>query len=240
MQKPSGRGPFVSALPPAGSEPYGRRDGGSGIDDESSLTLVLVAAGSGTRLGGENKVWRLVDARPLWWWAASRFAGLVREGVIVVEEDRVAEAERWVAGLSYPARVVTGGQERWQSSLAGIRASATPFVAVHDAARPLVSASLIRRTYEAAQTTGAAIPGLPPSDTVKVVEAGRVVRTLPREGLRLAQTPQIFRRDWMLEAAAGGASAVTDDVSWLEAAGYPVALVEGEIRNRKITTADDW
>lgn len=210
------------------------------IEDRESLSVVVVAAGSGTRLGGENKVWRLLDGRPLWWWAASRFSGLVQEGVVVVGEERLAEAEALLPSLSFPARTICGGRERWESSAAGIRACTTALVAVHDAARPLVSDALIQRVLDAARTTGAAVPGIPAADTVKLVEEGHVVKTLARASLVLVQTPQIFRRDWMLAALAAEPGSVTDDVSWLEGAGRPVAVVEGETGNRKVTTAEDW
>jgi 2-C-methyl-D-erythritol 4-phosphate cytidylyltransferase len=207
---------------------------------ETALTVVLVAAGRGTRLGGENKVWRQIDGRPLWWWAASRFSDLVREAVVVVSPDRVADAGEHASALPFPVRALAGGRERWESSAIGIRAVTTAYVAVHDAARPLVSSVLITRVLHAARETGAALPGLPATDTVKLVEHGHVKKTLPRASVILAQTPQIFRTDWAMSSLRQQPGGVTDDVSWLEAAGHPVAVVEGESVNRKVTTGEDW
>ncbi len=160
--------------------------------------------------------------------------------MVVVERDRVGDAEAEASSLPFPTSVLQGGEERSESSAIGLRHVRSPYAAVHDAARPLVSRELIDRVLRAALLTGAAVPGLPAADTVKRVREGFVLETLPRTSVVLAQTPQIFRTDWVLEAMAASSGPVTDDVSWLERAGHPVAVVEGERDNRKITTLEDW
>jgi 2-C-methyl-D-erythritol 4-phosphate cytidylyltransferase/2-C-methyl-D-erythritol 2,4-cyclodiphosphate synthase len=120
-------------------------------------------------------------------------------------------------------------------------------VLVHDAARPFVSAELISRTIRAGAIFGAALAALPSSDTVKLARADdarecpAVDRTVPREQVFLAQTPQAFRREVLraVVAAAAGADVATDEAALAEAAGYPVRLVQGDPGNIKITTVGD-
>jgi 2-C-methyl-D-erythritol 4-phosphate cytidylyltransferase len=206
----------------------------------SELTAVVLAAGRGERLGGIPKVWRELSGRPLWWWSLEAFRPVAHALVLVVAPDRVAEAESRLSAFGRPCRVVAGGDARADSSRAGLAVVDSRFVAIHDAARPLVTPGLITRVFEAARASGAAIPGLPPADTVKLVVAGRVSRTLPRERVVLVQTPQVFRTDWIRAAMAAGPPQVTDDSGWVEALGHPVQVVEGDRDNRKITDAADW
>lgn len=115
-------------------------------------------------------------------------------------------------------------------------------VLVHDAARPFVSAALIRRVIAAAARTGAAVPALSPPETVKQV-IGRRVRTLDRATIRLAQTPQGFRSDKLRAAIArldARARTLTDDVQLFERLGWPVAVVAGDPENVKLTHPHEW
>jgi 2-C-methyl-D-erythritol 4-phosphate cytidylyltransferase len=144
-------------------------------------------------------------------------------------------------------RVCEGGVTRAHSVLNALREVPTDieWVAVHDAARPLVSQELIDRTLAAAIEHGAAVPALPVHLTIKQAEGplpARVQRTVPRQALWAMQTPQIMRRGALLEAFARcpiPLEQVTDDVQLIELAGGEVWLVEGEERNLKITTAMD-
>ena len=141
---------------------------------------------------------------------------------------------------------VAGGAERADSMRAGLRAlpAEAQWVAVHDAARPLVPAAMLARVLDAALAHGAAVPGLPVADTIKEVDAqGFVRRTPPRAHLRAVQTPQAARRDWLEEAVrrfAGRPGDFTDDASLLEAAGFPVFVCAGDPLARKITTPEDF
>ncbi len=167
----------------------------------------------------------------------------VSELVVVVPEDALAFAP---ASASKPVRVVVGGARRQDSVANGFAAvsAAADIVLVHDAARPLVSAEVISRTIAAAAESGAAIAAVPVHDTVKQAADREgvpfIARTLPRETLHLAQTPQGFRREVLAAAIAlGGAADVTDEAGWAERAGYPVRLVLGDPDNLKVTTARD-
>lgn len=141
-------------------------------------------------------------------------------------------------------RLVIGGAERQDSVFNGLEAlpSACEWVLIHDGVRPFVSLELIEGTWKAAQETGAAIAALAATDTVKRLCRGKFLETLPREEIRLAQTPQVFRRDIILEAyleARKHNISGTDDAFFVERLGRPVSVVPGERSNIKITTPED-
>jgi 2-C-methyl-D-erythritol 4-phosphate cytidylyltransferase len=142
-------------------------------------------------------------------------------------------------------QVAPGGAERFDSvanALALVREDCD-LVAIHDAARPCLAPELIGTVFGAAAKTGAALLAVPVSDTVKQSDdQGRVQSTVSRKGLWLAQTPQVFRRDWLVDAYSRRASLgrdITDDAQLIEAAGHPVWLVTGSTGNIKITTRED-
>jgi 2-C-methyl-D-erythritol 4-phosphate cytidylyltransferase len=142
-------------------------------------------------------------------------------------------------------KVVPGGQERQDSVRHALEAvdEAVDIVLVHDAVRPFVTGRMVEDVVAAARTRGAAIIALPMKDTVKQVGADRVIeRTIDRRPLWLAQTPQAFRRDWLLaahrKAHAEGVHA-TDDAYLVEWAGHPVSVVEGSGENIKVTRPED-
>jgi 2-C-methyl-D-erythritol 4-phosphate cytidylyltransferase/2-C-methyl-D-erythritol 2,4-cyclodiphosphate synthase len=164
--------------------------------------------------------------------------------VIHPDDERLFRA----AADALPVRTpVNGGATRQASVFAGLEAlaaDAPEIVLVHDAARPFASAALVSRAI-AAGRAGAAVPGLPVSDTVKAVDAsGRVVETLDRARLRTVQTPQAFAYSALLgthrKAQAAGRDDFTDDAALAEWAGLPVGVFEGEAGNAKLTTAEDF
>jgi 2-C-methyl-D-erythritol 4-phosphate cytidylyltransferase len=208
---------------------------------------IVAAAGPGTRLGGRTKALVPLHGRT----ALSR----VLEVLLSLDEiDRVVVAapptslelvRREVATLKpwKPIQVCAGGETRQQSVRAGLAAlGGCDYVLVHDAARPLASAALFRRVLAAAESAAAAIPALPPRDAVKRVEGGRMVESLERSRLVLAQTPQAFAYQLLerahFEAADAGLQG-DDDAQLVSATGHTVVVVEGEPANIKLTTADD-
>jgi 2-C-methyl-D-erythritol 4-phosphate cytidylyltransferase len=209
---------------------------------------VIVAAGSGTRLGGdEPKALHTIGGRPLVVVAVERALGSPSiDGVVVVAppgfEEQVREVLAPIAGSSV---VVTGGTTRQRSVTAGVNAvdAPTDVVVVHDAARPFASAELFTAVVDAvAAGADAAVPVLPLFDTVKRVRDGAIVGTEPRDELGLAQTPQACRiqllRDGLAKAEESGLD-FTDDAGLLEWMGVSVRTVAGEPGNFKITTALD-
>lgn len=164
----------------------------------------------------------------------------------VVNPDDAAAFDDAVRGLRH-APPTKGGATRQASVRAGLEAlvAAKPdIVLIHDAARPFVSAALISRAIDAASATGAAIPAIPVADTIKLVDGGgRIEATPERARLRIAQTPQSFRFDAILEAhrraAREGRDDFTDDAALAEWAGLTVATFEGDVANMKLTTPED-
>ncbi len=212
--------------------------------------ILLLAAGSGSRFGGVvPKQYVQVCGKPLIMYTLEHLA---LEPRITVVQPVIAEGDEYfppsVADASFPFDLrppVCGGAARSMSMMQGLNAlpDHVDMVAVHDAARPLPSAALLADVFDTAEQFGAAVPGVPVTDTIKRIdEAGKVVDTLERSRLRAVQTPQVARRDWFDQAIARESERLhlhTDDASLLEAAGFPVHISRGDVINRKITTAED-
>jgi 2-C-methyl-D-erythritol 4-phosphate cytidylyltransferase/2-C-methyl-D-erythritol 2,4-cyclodiphosphate synthase len=216
----------------------------------AGVAAVVVAAGRGERAGGDRpKQFRRIGddvmlRRALLTLVEAPNVGLV-QAVIKPEDRKLYEAVVGTMKILPPA---FGGATRQASVRAGLEALAPQkpdIVLVHDAARPFASAALVARAIDAAQKTGAAVPALPVTDTVKSVDRqGFVEATLDRKKLRTVQTPQAFAFAALLEAhrkaAALGREDFTDDASLAEWAGMKVAVFDGEPGNIKITSADDF
>ncbi|MET0923393.1 MAG: bifunctional 2-C-methyl-D-erythritol 4-phosphate cytidylyltransferase/2-C-methyl-D-erythritol 2,4-cyclodiphosphate synthase [Xanthobacteraceae bacterium] len=216
----------------------------------SMVAAVVVAAGRGLRVGGDRpKQYRQILGEPvirpsLAALAAHDDVSLVQP---VVHPDDAALYQAAVAGLEL-LPPVPGGATRQASVRAGLEALAArgpELVLVHDGARPFASAALITRAIAAARASGAAVPVLPLADTVKTVDAaGTVTGTIDRAQLRMVQTPQAFGFAALLaahrRAQAAGRDDFTDDAALAEWAGLKVTTFEGEARNVKLTTTDDF
>ena len=207
------------------------------------VVAIVVAAGSGVRLGGEvPKAVRVLAGRPLVSWSVEALAaGGVTEVVVVVGDGLQDVFTAALKDAPIPYRLVVGGATRQESVSRGIEAlPAGAVVLVHDAARPLVPAEVVRGVVAAVRSGAAAvIPVVPVSDTIRqVVEAGSVV--VDRSGLRAVQTPQGFARDALVRAhAAADGLEFTDDAAVCEACGYEVVLVPGSREALKITEPYD-
>ena len=216
----------------------------------STFAVILAAAGRSSRFGSssprDRKVFRELNGRAVWLRAAEAFTGRgdVKQVLVVVSpDDESWFREKFQPNLAFTEiEIVTGGAERAdsvQNALARVK-SDIDFVAVHDAARPLLTQAWIDDIFDSAAQSGAAIPVIPISSTVKRVSDKAIKGTVPRSGLYAAQTPQVFRRDLLLEAyAQRGEEASTDDAQLVEQLGHKVAVVPGSALNIKITTHED-
>ncbi len=202
------------------------------------------------RLG--PKLWLPVAGRPVIAWSLWYFAvkGQIDLGVVVSRPEDREPIQSWLAAYRLTRWVmVSGSLERYLSVRNGLTAIESEardedVVLIHDAARMMVPFSVIDRVRRAAESSGAAMPGLPVMDTVKEVRekegTTEVLGTVPRNTLRLAQTPQGFRYGLIREAHAAWRQGIpTDDAEVVERAGYRVCVVPGDPDNRKLTTPDD-
>ncbi len=212
------------------------------------ITAVIAAGGSGIRMG-EKRPKQFLDLNgiKILAWSVKAFSSvqMVDSMVIVCPEGYQDETKEAVGGLSSkPMTMVTGGGTRQESVFKGLKACPTAqWAAVHDAARPLVTPEDIEAVCLMAREVGAAIIASPVADTVKQVDPdGLILKTLDRDHVVLAQTPQVCRRQDLLEAyelAENKGIRATDEASVLEAAGKAVGMVTPSFPNLKVTTAMD-
>mgnify|MGYP000770056942 CR=1 FL=1 len=229
-----------------------RRQQGQVCRLQKTISAVLVAAGSSTRmgfdklsfdLGGETVLHRSIRAFDQ--------CPQIGEIVLVAGKNR-AFVEQQAVGCTKPVQIVAGGATRAESAKNGVLAAHGELVAVHDAARPFVSPAVIAAVLEAAARCGAAAPAVPVKDTIKQAKGGSgktvpegcmVENTPDRSTLYAVQTPQCFDRAVYLAALdeldEASARLVTDDCSLFELTGRPVELVQGDYANIKITTRED-
>ena len=216
----------------------------------AQVAAVVVAAGQGLRAGGEiPKQFRRIAGETLLERALSAFAEAPDVTFVqpVIRPDDVDLVRRLTGGMNV-LEPVAGGATRQASVRAGLEAlvACTPdIVLIHDAARPFASASLITRAIAAAEKTGAAIPALPVTDTVKRIDStGTIEATLDRNSIRLVQTPQAFAFPALFDAhrraLAQGRNDFTDDAALAEWAGIKVSVFAGEPGNIKFTTPEDF
>jgi len=209
---------------------------------------IIVAGGKGLRFGGKiRKQYLRLHGRPLLWWSLKAFQQAPGIGsiVLVVPLDDVSAVRsltgRWK--FSKLRRVVPGGKTRQDSVREGLSAldPSIRWVAVHDAVRPLIKKETIQKALQGALKTGAAIAACPSRDTVKLKNGDDcVASTPPREGVWLAQTPQVIRRDLFEKAyRAAKGFAATDDAQLVERIGVKVKLIESPAGNIKVTLPED-
>ena len=209
-----------------------------------AFSAIVVAAGSGSRAGGD-KQWRPVGGRPMVRWSVESLLEAGADRVIVVvatgAERRAAEALAGLTGWN----AVAGGATRAASVCAGLAAlecaDDSPIL-IHDAARPLLSTAVIDRLLEALNNADGALPALPVADSLRRGVDGLVVGGVERDGLWRAQTPQAFRLKTIRDAYAAwtDADAPTDEAAVVERAGGRVRLVAGDARLMKLTYPEDF
>jgi len=215
------------------------------------FAVILPAAGRSSRFGDpkQKKIYAEIDGRAVWLRAVDPFLNnddVAQIIIAIADEDQELFERRYRDSVAFLGiDVIIGGAER-SDTVASALERVKPecdYVAVHDAARPCLTADQAAAVFRAAEAHGAALLATPVFDTIKKADADRrTTGTVPRDDLFLAQTPQVFRRDWLVEAYARRAShgkAATDDTQLVEAIGHSCAIVPGSAHNLKITTRDD-
>ncbi len=216
----------------------------------AKVAVIIVAAGKGERFGGtEKKTFAKIDGQPMFLRSIGHFINRddVCQTILVVgPEDEDELKQKYGANLGFMGvQLVIGGKQRPDSvenGIAKVRDEAE-LVAIHDAARPCVSEAMIDAVFAEAGKSGAAILAAPLRGTIKrVSDAGFIEETVSRSGLWEAQTPQVFKRELILDAynrRAEFPDELTDDAQLVELIGHPVAIVESDFTNLKITTRPD-
>ncbi|MCA9264808.1 MAG: 2-C-methyl-D-erythritol 4-phosphate cytidylyltransferase [Planctomycetales bacterium] len=215
----------------------------------SKFAVILPAAGKSSRFRDKNykKPYAPLGGRAVWLHTADLFLNRsdVAQVIIVISaEDREMFQMKFGANIAIlGVNVVEGGATRTESITAALNkvSGEVDYIAVHDAVRPCVAEPWIDQVFAAATQTGAAILATPVTSTLKSSPNGKTIdQTVSRENLWAAQTPQVFRRQLLLDAyAKRGGQEATDDAQLVEMLGHPVSIVEGSPLNLKITTRDD-
>lgn len=207
---------------------------------------VIVAAGTASRMGGIDKITADLGGEAVIRRTVRAFqeCDAIKEIVVVTRSDLLVPVMDMCHEFKKLRAVIVGGATRLESVLMGFSALSekVKLVAIHDGARPLVSWQVIDRTVRAANSYGAAAPGIPSKDTVKLVEGGLVKQTPERRLMQAIQTPQVFDKNLIrgaLEKAIKDDTQITDDCSAVERLGMSVKIVEGDERNIKVTTPLD-
>ena len=214
------------------------------------FAVILPAAGKSSRFKDkEKKPFAVLDGRAVWLRCAELFVtrdDVLQTIIVVSKADQETFRRRYAANMAFMnVQIADGGAERFESvanALALVKPEAE-FVAIHDAVRPCLTEEMVNAVFASAARTGAALLAVPVTDTLKRVNAQQEVQeTVARQGLWLAQTPQVFRREWLVEAYANRGKVgkeITDDTQLVEASGHKVYVVEGSSTNVKITTKGD-
>lgn len=217
------------------------------IRKEGSVSAIIVAAGSSTRMGGESKQLMTLGGIPVLARTLLAFerAKCIKNIVIVARDCDILPfqiiAEKYI--ISKVSDIVCGGCCREESVKNGVLrlGDDTEYVLIHDGARPLIEPELIERVAAAAEKFGAVTCGVPVKDTLKLVKDGVVDTTLDRSQIYSIQTPQGFNYKLFKECIAGidDLTVYTDDCAVVESCGHSVHIVEGDYNNIKITTKED-
>ncbi len=213
-------------------------------------TAIIVAAGKGTRFGAEKpKQFLEICGKPLLIHTLQKFenCAAIDEIILVLSAGEIENFTRISRQfqLKKLAETIVGGETRAESVFNGINAidaKTAEIVAVHDGARPLVSIEEIAQTVEKARETGAACLVGKVVDTIKRIKDGKIIKTIDRETLRRALTPQCFRYEILkLAFSANEISEIaTDECFLVEKLGVEISIVEGSAKNIKITTPEDF
>ena len=200
---------------------------------------IVVAAGKSQRCG-EDKLYFSIKGKPLIFYTLERIISVLSHVSLVCAEEKL----KWWKDVPYRLKVIPGGAERQDSVSAGLSAldEDTGLVLIHDGARPFVQECLIEKVIEEAEKEGAAVAGLPITETIKQVEGLWVKQTLSRDNIWSIQTPQAFKREIIVSAYKKGYEVGffgTDCASLVERAGFAVKVVLGDKGNIKVTTRDD-
>jgi len=208
------------------------------------LGVVIVAAGTSQRMGGINKLFASLMRKPLLAWSVDTCEGYssIQQIVLVLNNKDLARGQKLKKERNWSkVALCLGGARRQDSVKAGLKQiEDCDLVMIHDGARPFLTSDLIEDGLKVVQETGAAVAAVPIKDTIKLANDERLTgKTIQRDRLWAAQTPQIFSFDVITRAYENLVAEVTDDATAVERLGRKVQLYMGDYRNIKVTTTED-
>ena len=212
------------------------------------VSAIIPAAGSGSRFG-EEKQFKILRGRPLWAYTLDPFikSSLINEIVFIVPEtyiNTVQSSESFIiASKKKEIKVIPGVPKRTDSVLNGLYSTkkTNGLVCIHDAVRPFIRESFITETVNSCKDFDGAVLAIPSVDTVKVVKDEIINKTIDRTIIWMAQTPQTFHKDKLLDAFKNNINVhVTDESVLMELSGYSIKIINGDAENFKITNKLDW
>jgi 2-C-methyl-D-erythritol 4-phosphate cytidylyltransferase len=205
------------------------------------IEAVIVAGGSGKRMGDIYKQFSLINGKELFFFSLEKFLEYgVKRIILVVPEEKLSPIEEKTAKLKKRIKVVSGGKRRQDSVYNGFKETSEEIVLIHDAVRPFISVELIDRIVKGVEEFGICAPGIPVRDTLKIYKNDEILWTRARSNLLQIQTPQGFRRS-ILEHIVGlfSAYSFTDELTFAEKLNYSIRWVEGDPFNIKVTYPED-
>ena len=212
------------------------------------VSAIIPAAGSGSRFG-EEKQFKILEGRPLWAYTLDPFikSSLINEIVFIVPRTHIYSVQSSesfiIASKKKEIKVIPGGPKRTDSVLNGLYSTkkTNGLVCIHDAARPFIRQSFITETVNSCKDFDGAVLAIPSVDTVKVVKNEIINKTIDRTIIWMAQTPQTFHRDKLLDAFKNNINVhMTDESVLMELSGYSIKIINGDAENFKITNKLDW
>ena len=214
----------------------------------NKVSAIILAAGSGTRFG-EKKQFKNLNGNPIWTYSLKTFvqSKYVGEVILVIPQEFLSkiQSSQTIKKFSnqIDIKIVKGGKSRQNSVMNGLSVVKKKYnlVCIHDAARPFVRSSYIKKTIEACTEFDSSIVAVAATDTVKKVENEIIKKTMDRNYIWMAQTPQTFQKEKLLKAFKLFSQVnITDESMIMELAGFSTKIIEGEPNNLKITKALDW
>ena len=211
------------------------------------VSAIIPAAGLGVRLG-EEKQFKLLAGYPLFIHSIRTFINFpkIDEIVVVVPKNKKKIIYDWLTPISHKKNIVVthGGFKRQDSVKNGVLSSDSnsSLICIHDAARPFITSKIIEECITSAKNSDGAVVAIPSTSTVKYSKNNIIEKTINRDNVWLAQTPQVFWRDKLLKAYDNldKTDILTDESVLMEKMGYKISLVLGDKANFKITTLEDW
>ena len=212
------------------------------------VSAIILAAGSGSRFG-EKKQFKQLKGIELYKYSFNKFLNCseINEIVLAVPENRLADVKMEIGSIkaSKSILVVSGGPSRQESVKNSVLSTSknSDLVCIHDGARPFISETLIKQSINACSGNDGAIVAIPNYDTIKICVGGHVERTIDRNDVWMAQTPQVFWKTKLLKAidfSENNNAKMTDESSMMESLDFQISVVKGNVNNFKITSPEDW